>query len=66
MMRLTRPGPRLGIELERTAKDKENAKALEAKRRSSWLQFRTDEAMAKGNDAFVSFMSQPDLTDKVV
>ena len=57
---------KIDAELESKAKDKENAALLKAKRRSSWLQHKTDEAFAKGNDAFVSFLSQPDLINRVV
>ncbi len=35
-------------------------------RRSSWLRAKTDEALAKGNEAFASFLNQPDLENKVV
>ena len=51
---------------ELESKDKENAALLKAKRRPSWLQHKKDETFAKGNDAFISFMNQPDLINRVV
>lgn len=52
-------------ERDRAAQQQATAAELEARRRSAWLLYRTDEARALGHEAFIKLLSKKDMLDDV-
>ena len=52
-------------ERDRLAREEATAQQMEERRRAAWLSYRTDEALARGHDAFMPLLNRRDMLEGI-